>query len=154
ARAHRALFSDPADVETTLRMADLFKNARSALQDFFQGRRRQSSDEPKSTAHVAAPAAPSPLAGEIATAFESRDGSKLLDLLRPRPGLSSALRELHRAGRLAGLFPERELSHAITAIERLEQLESQTSINAERFGTMLHELEAPALLSLTLLLHD
>jgi len=133
-------------------MADLFKSARSALHDFFQGRRRSTDDQPGALP-PAHPSAPSPLAGDIAGALDARDGAKLLELLRPRPGLAAALRELQVRGRLT-LFPAGGLAHAITAIERLEQLESQTSVNAERFGTMLREIEAPSLLSLALLLHD
>jgi [protein-PII] uridylyltransferase len=132
-------------------MADLFKSARSALQDFFQGRRRSA---PGPTAVPSAAAQPSPLAADLAASLDSRDSAKLLELLRPRPGLAAALRELQRGGRFAALFPERDVAHAINAIERLEQLDAQTSINAERFGTMLRELEAPALISLALLLHE
>ncbi len=133
-------------------MADLFKSARSALQDFFQGRRRSTPEQ--SSAPLPVPAAgPSPLAVEIGAALDARDGARLLELLRPRHGLAAALRELQQGGRLA-LFPAGGLSHAIAGIERLEQLGSQTSVNSERFGTMLRELESPSLLSLALLLHD
>jgi [protein-PII] uridylyltransferase len=134
-------------------MADLFKNARSALQDFFQGRRRS----PGAEAVVAPPAPaspPSPLAADIASALGARDTARLLELLRPRPGLSGALREMHRAGRLTPPFPDRNITHAILAIEVLEQLDAQTSVSGERFGSMLRELEAPALVSIALLLHD
>src|SRR5689334_8760777 len=113
-------------------MADLFKNARSALQDFFQGRRRSTTAPQADLAQAAQPSAPSPLAADLAAALDSHDGAKLLELLRPRPGLTSALRELQRGGRFAALFPERDVAHAINAIERLEQLDAQTSINAER----------------------
>ena len=97
---------------------------------------------------------PSPLAGEIAAALSAHDTTRLFDLLRPRHGLSAALRELHHSGSLAAAFPARNMAHALTAIERLEQLEAQTSVSGERFGTMLRELEAPALLTLALLLQD
>jgi len=135
-------------------MADLFKNARSALHDFFQGRRSDNTPDQSAAAASAPGETPSPLAAEIGAALDARDGSKVLQLLRPRPGLASALRELQRNGRLASVFPERSLAHAIAAIERLEQLDAQTSVNSERFGTMLRELEAPALLSLAFLVHD
>jgi [protein-PII] uridylyltransferase len=134
-------------------VADYFKNARSALQDFFQGRRRTQGVD---TANVSPPPSTprSPLAADIARSLHGHDGARVLELLRPRPGLSAALQELHRSGELAALFPAANMAHALGAIERLEQLDAQTSVSAERFGSMLRELDAPALLTLALLLQD
>ena len=134
-------------------MADLFKNARSALQDFFLGRRQSAA----SGAHVpeTAPDAPrSPLADDLLLALDTRNNTRLLELLRPQPGLAAALRELRRIDRLHPLFPQTSISHAIAVIESLEKLRMQTSVSGERFGSMLRELEAPELLTLALLLSD
>jgi [protein-PII] uridylyltransferase len=134
-------------------MADLFKNARSALQDFFLGRRQSAA----SGAHVpeTAPNAPrSPLADDLLLALDTRNNTRFLELLRPQPGLAAALRELRRIDRLHPLFPQTSISHAIAAIESLEKLRMQTSVSGERFGSMLRELEAPELLTLALLLSD
>ncbi len=135
-------------------MADIFKSARSALHEFFHGRRQATTPGTSEPPAPTATAAPSPLAGGIAAALDARDLAKLLELLRPRPGLSAALRELQRHGRLSALFPDAGMAHAMVAIERLEQLEAQTGVSSERFGLMLRELEAPALLTLALLLHN
>jgi len=134
-------------------MASYFKNARSALLDFFQGRRRATPEE-AAPADMAPAAQQSPLGADIAAALKAPDKTRLLELLRPRHGLAAALRELHRAGLLSTLFPGSNVTHSILAIERLEQLQSQTSVSGERFGSMLRELEAPALLTVALLLHD
>jgi [protein-PII] uridylyltransferase len=94
----------------------------------------------------------------------------LLELLRPRAGLSSRLREMHQVGLLGALFPEAGLSsrrrldavsgddaadpHALLTIQGLERLLGEGSQTGERFGSMLRELNAPELLVLALLLHD
>ncbi len=130
-------------------MADYFKSARSALHDFFQKRRRT---EPETPPSRGVQSAPSPLAADIAGALKAHDTPRLLDLLRPRPGLSAALREMHSGSLLTPLFPAPGIGHALDAIERLEQLEAQTSVSGERFGSMLREVDAPALLTLALLL--
>jgi [protein-PII] uridylyltransferase len=97
-----------------------------------------------------------------------RAPARLLELLRPRVGLSPRLRELHRAGLLGALFPEAGFSqrrdaasgdgaaipHALLTIQSLERLLVEPSLAGERFGSMLRELNAPELLVLTLLLHD
>jgi len=89
-----------------------FKNARSAVQDFFQGRRHAAPDNT-----APADAAPrSPLAADIDAALAAPDKTRLLDLLRPQQGLASALRELQRAGSLPALFPGATLGHSILAI--------------------------------------
>ena len=134
-------------------MADLFKNARSALQDFFLGR-RQTSPAGAPPPDMASAAPRSPLADDLLIALDTRNNTRLLELLRPQPGLASALRELQRIDRLHPLFPQASISHSIAAIESLERLRMQTSVSGERFGSMLRELEAPELLTLALLLSD
>jgi [protein-PII] uridylyltransferase len=92
---------------------------------------------------------------------------RLLELLRPRPGLSTRLGELHRASLLGAIFPEAALSGhragtvdraadmpALATIRSLERLLSEASLTGERFGSMLRELGAPELLVVALLLHD
>jgi [protein-PII] uridylyltransferase len=99
-----------------------------------------------------------------------RERRRLLEFLRPRPGLSARLTEMHKCGLLGALFPEfqaisgrmtRDASHAyavdthtLLAIHQLEGLLAQTTLSGERFGSMLRELNAPELLVLSLLLHD
>jgi len=133
-------------------MADIFKNARSALQDFFLGRRQATA------AKIPAPelqdAPRSPLANDLLAAVDAKNNARILELLRPQPGLAAALRDLQRSGRLQTLFPQPSINHSIGAIESLEKLRMQTSVSGERFGSMLRELESPALLSLALLLSD
>ncbi len=133
-------------------MADLFKNARSALQDFFL-RRRQSTLPNSRPIGSEAVAPRSPLAQDLLAALDARNNARFLELLRPQPGLAAALRELQRTERLQ-LFPRAKLAHAIAAIETLERLRLQTSVSGERFGSMLRELEAPELITLALLLSD
>jgi [protein-PII] uridylyltransferase len=132
-------------------MADLFKNARSALQDFFLGRpvtRAQPARDNRS------PSPQSPLGNDLAGALETLNKTRVLELLRPQPGLATALRDVQQAGLLQPLTHEPNLNHAIGAIESLEKLRMQTSVSGERFGSMLHELDAPELLTLALLLSD
>jgi len=126
----------------------LFKNARSALQDFFLGRRQTTPVDP----HVPDRATRSPLADDLLIALDTRNNTRFLELLRPQPGLAAALRDLQRIDRLHPLFPQASIAHAIGAIESLEKLRMQTSVSGERFGSMLRELEAPELLTLALLL--
>jgi [protein-PII] uridylyltransferase len=97
-----------------------------------------------------------------------RAPARLLELLRPRVGLSPRLREMHRAGLLVALFPEAGFSpgrdaasgdgaadpRALLTIQSLERLLVEPSLAGERFGSMLRELNAPELLVLALLLHD
>ena len=97
-----------------------------------------------------------------------RAPARLLDLLRPRAGLSDRLREMHRVGLLGALLPEAGLSrgrddaagdgdadpHSLLTVQSLERLLVEPSLAGERFGSMLRELNAPELLVLTLLLHD
>ncbi len=97
-----------------------------------------------------------------------RAPARLLELLRPRTGLSDRLREMHRVGLLGALFPEAGLPrgrddaagdgdaapHSLLTIQSLERLLVEPSLAGERFGSMLRELNAPELLVLTLLLQD
>jgi [protein-PII] uridylyltransferase len=99
-----------------------------------------------------------------------RERHGLLQFLRPRPGLSARLTEMHESGLLGAMFPEfqsisgrvmRDVSHTyavdthtLLAIQQLERLLDQTTLSGERFGSMLRELNAPELLVLSLLLHD
>jgi [protein-PII] uridylyltransferase len=98
-----------------------------------------------------------------------RERHRLLEFLRPRPGLSARLKEMHECGLLGALFPEfqaiaasviRDTSHTyavgthtLLAIRQLEWLLTQTTLSGERFGSMLRELNAPELLVLALILH-
>ncbi|HUK35489.1 MAG TPA: hypothetical protein VLV86_16345 [Vicinamibacterales bacterium] len=100
------------------------------------------------------PATHSPLTKDLASALEVVDKRRLLELLRPQPGLAVALREAQRAGLLRTLSAEPNLNHAFGAIESLEKLRMQTSVSGERFGSMLREVDAPELLTLALLLSD
>jgi [protein-PII] uridylyltransferase len=107
------------------------------------------------------------VAGDGLLAAE-RAPARLVELLRPRAGLSARLRELHRAGLLGALFPEAGFSrgrhpasgdgaadpHALLTIQSLERLLVEPSLAGERFGSLLRELNAPELLVLALLLHD
>lgn len=130
-------------------MADIFRNARSALQDFFLGRRQSTPTVPLDSA--AAPPR-SPLANDLLVALDSKNNTRLLELLRPQPGLGAALRDLQRSDRLRPLFPQASINHSIAAVEALERLRLQTSVSSERFGSMLREIESPELLTIALLL--
>jgi len=134
-------------------MPDIFKNARSALHEFFERRRQTTPADAPPTDGVPATAR-SPLASDLLSALDTSDSARLLELLRPQPGLAAALRDLQRAGRLRPLFSDASINHSIGAIDSLEKLRMQTSVSGERFGSMLRELEAPELLTLALLLSD
>ena len=89
-----------------------------------------------------------------------RERRRFLEFLRPRPGLSARLTEMHECGLLCALFPEfqalsgrmmRDASHpsgvdtrTLLAIHQLERLLAQTTLSGERFGSMLRELNALA----------
>jgi [protein-PII] uridylyltransferase len=132
-------------------MPDLFKNARSALQEFFLGRRETRAEAAPSN-RSASPR--SPLGNDLAAALETLNKKRVLDLLRPQPGLAAAVRDVQQAGLLQPLTHEPNIDHAIGAIESLEKLRMQTSVSSERFGSMLQEIGAPELLTLSLLLSD
>lgn len=131
-------------------MADIFKNARSALQEFFFRRRQETSAD--TPAPEAGPAVLSPFANDLAEALDARDNARVREHLRPQHGLASALRELQRAGRLRSLLGSVDAAHSVAAVEALETLRMQTSVSGERFGSMLRELDAPELLTIALLL--
>src|SRR5262249_20693758 len=83
---------------------------------------------------------------------------RLIALLRPRPGLSARLSEMHRCGVLAVLFPGfgggDSGTHSVAAVARLERLFGGSDLTGTRFGSMLRELDASELVDLALLLHQ
>lgn len=97
-------------------------------------------------------------------------GEPILELFQPCPGLYSILRELHDSGLLTVLFPEFESirsrvvrdfyhrytvdEHSLRAIKVSEDLVSLPSSPDRRFSTLLEEVSQPAILTLSLLLHD
>ena len=101
---------------------------------------------------------------------EPRDRAALLKLLRPRPGLYSALSQMHDCGLLGRLFPEFEAvawrvvrdfyhrytvdEHTLLTIRNFERLLSTREASRERFKTVAASLASPELLVLALLLHD
>jgi [protein-PII] uridylyltransferase len=99
------------------------------------------------------------------------DRQQVRSLFVPRPGLYHRLSEMHDCGLLSCIFPEFGLihsrmvrdfyhrytvdEHSLLAIRNIEQLRQVASNPArERFGTMLSEVHAPELLTLSLLYHD
>ncbi len=86
----------------------------------------------------------------------SGEARRLLDLLRPRPGLAARLRQLQRAGLLSALFgtAEDDSAHALLTLESLERLLIERTLSAERFGSILRELSTPELLVVAVLLAD
>lgn len=87
----------------------------------------------------------------------SSERSRLISLLRPRPGLAMRLEEMHSCGVLAALFPEfygGAETHSLAAVANLERLLHESDLSGSRFGSMLRELQAPELLVLALLLHN
>jgi [protein-PII] uridylyltransferase len=87
----------------------------------------------------------------------SVERSRLIGLLRPRPGLSMRLSEMRACGVLGALFPEFHAgaeTHSLVAVANLERLLGESDLSGTRFGSMLRELQAPELVVLALLLHD
>ena len=98
-----------------------------------------------------------------------QDRKRFLEWLRPRPGLAMGLADMRECGMLGWMFPAfhavadrgtREArhpavfeTHALLAIQHLERLPGEATLDGERFGAMLRELSAPELLVLSLLLH-
>jgi [protein-PII] uridylyltransferase len=98
------------------------------------------------------------------------DRERLLRFLRPRPGLSARLAEMHDCGLLSRLFPEfraiacrvvRDFYHKYTvdehtllAIRGLERLCVPEHSSRARFSSVLAELHGPERLVLALLFHD
>jgi [protein-PII] uridylyltransferase len=93
------------------------------------------------------------------------DRQRVVQFLRPRPGLSARLSEMRDCGLLGAILPElTEISclvtrdfyhkysvdeHTLLTVRNVERL-----FNNPRFGPVLRELRAPELLVLTLLYHD
>ena len=90
---------------------------------------------------------------------------RILQFMRPRPGLSARLGEMRDCGLLGAIFPElNEIScrvtrdfyhkytvdeHTLLTVRNVERL-----LNNPRFGPILREVHAPELLVLALLYHD
>src|SRR5436309_10253277 len=90
---------------------------------------------------------------------------RLVQFLRPRPGLSARLGEMRDCGLLGALFPEfdeiscrvtRDFYHKYTVDEHtlLTVRNVERLLDHPRFGPVLRELRAPELLVLALLYHD
>jgi [protein-PII] uridylyltransferase len=91
-------------------------------------------------------------------------------LLRPRRGLYARLSEMHDCGLLERIFPEFEKvhcrvvrdfyhkytvdEHTLLTIRNLESLLDPPNTSRDRFANLLRELQAPDLLTLSLLFHD
>ncbi|RPI55120.1 MAG: HD domain-containing protein [Acidobacteria bacterium] len=90
---------------------------------------------------------------------------RILQFMRPRPGLSARLSEMRDCGLLGAIFPElNEIScrvtrdfyhkysvdeHTLLAVRNVER-----QLNNPRFGPILREIRNPELLVLALLYHD
>lgn len=90
---------------------------------------------------------------------------RVIDFLRPRPGLAARLAEMRDCGLLGAIFPElneiaclvtRDFYHKYTVDEHtlLTVRNVERLLTNPRFGPVLRELRAPELLVLTLLYHD
>ncbi|HVT48528.1 MAG TPA: hypothetical protein VHD57_12115 [Vicinamibacterales bacterium] len=95
---------------------------------------------------------------------------RVLELLRPEPGLSACLSRMLDCGLLGTLFPEIEKihgrvirdfyhkytvdEHTLIAIRHLEAMRHPSSAGRARFASILNEVHAPELLVLALLYHD
>jgi [protein-PII] uridylyltransferase len=90
---------------------------------------------------------------------------RIVDFLRPRPGLAARLGEMRDCGLLGAIFPElneiaclvtRDFYHKYTVDEHtlLTVRNVERLLANPRFGPVLRELRAPELLVLTLLYHD
>ena len=90
---------------------------------------------------------------------------RLVQFLRPRPGLAARLAEMRDCGLLGALFPEfdeiscrvtRDFYHKYTVDEHTLMAVRNTErlLRHPRFGPVLRELPAPELLVLALLYHD
>lgn len=104
--------------------------------------------------------------------FVGTEGERLQlrNLLTPRRGLYARLSEMHDCGLLSHIFPEfakinsrvvRDFYHKYTvdehtllAIRNVESLFDAGTANHKRFLSLLQELRAPELLTLSLLFHD
>ncbi|HUP39329.1 MAG TPA: HD domain-containing protein [Vicinamibacterales bacterium] len=90
---------------------------------------------------------------------------RLLQFMRPRPGLSARLSEMRDCGLLGAIFPElneiacrvtRDFYHKYTVDEHtlLTVRNAERLLNNPRFAPILREVHAPELLVLALLYHD
>lgn len=95
---------------------------------------------------------------------------RLLDFLRPRPGLYDRLSEMNDCGLLERVLPEFQAiscrvirdfyhkytvdEHTLLAVRGIERLLSPGQPSRQRFSSILGELHSPELLVLALLLHD
>lgn len=104
--------------------------------------------------------------------FAATEGDRLQirNLFYPRPGLYARLSEMHDCGLLNRILPEfagihdrvvRDFYHRYTVDEHtlltvrgLEGLWNSVTPSRRRFGALLHEVRAPELLTLALILHD
>lgn len=93
------------------------------------------------------------------------DRRRLVQLFRPRPGLSARLAEMRDCGLLGAIFPEvdeiscrvtRDFYHKYTVDEHtlLTVRNVERLLGNPRFGPVLRELREPELLVLALLYHD
>jgi [protein-PII] uridylyltransferase len=90
---------------------------------------------------------------------------RLLQFMRPRPGLSARLSEMRDCGLLGAIFPElneiacrvtRDFYHKYTVDEHtlLTVRNAERLLSNPRFAPILREVRAPELLVLSLLYHD
>ena len=90
---------------------------------------------------------------------------RILQFMRPRPGLSARLSEMRDCGLLGAIFPElneiacrvtRDFYHKYTVDEHtlLTVRNAERLLNNPRFAPILREVHAPELLVLALLYHD
>ena len=90
---------------------------------------------------------------------------RVLQFMRPRPGLSARLGEMRDCGLLGAMFPElneiacrvtRDFYHKYTVDEHtlLTVRNAERLLNNPRFAPILREVHAPELLVLSLLYHD
>ena len=90
---------------------------------------------------------------------------RIVDFMRPRPGLSARLGEMRDCGLLGAIFPElneiacrvtRDFYHKYSVDEHtlLTVRNAERLLTNPRFGPILREVHAPELLVLALLYHD
>jgi [protein-PII] uridylyltransferase len=91
--------------------------------------------------------------------------ARILNFMRPRPGLSARLSEMRDCGLLGAILPElneiscrvtRDFYHKYTVDEHtlLTVRNAERLLNNPRFAPILNEVHAPELLVLSLLYHD
>src|SRR5689334_3971241 len=98
---------------------------------------------------------------------DARTREQLVDLLRPRAGMTARLGNMRKCGLLGQLFPELPplpatrpgrkdvpVDRALASIGMLEGLLTGDTLPRERFGTMLLELAAPEALVIAFLVRD